>query len=133
MTNTVRAAIAAINWREALAITADGIRIICAAAQLLLTALVLLAEIAYEHRDQIRGVAISAIASTYVAGAWTRHQAARLYRAGGYCRLQLLALSDRATALLPQQPISAAAPITACLAAIGESLQPVLLLLVTDA
>ena len=133
MTNTVRAAIAVINWREALAITADGIRIIWSVAQLLLTALVLLTEIVYEHRDQIRDAVIAAVAATYVGGAWTRYQAVRLYRAGGYCRLQLLAVSDRATALLPQQPITAAAPITACLAAISESLQPVLLLLVTDA
>jgi predicted outer membrane lipoprotein len=111
---------------------AAGLRACWLAAQLLAAAAAILAAIAYEHRQQIRAALVAAVAATYVAGQWTRYQAVRLYRAGGWCRLQLLALSDRATALLPQQPIAAAAPITACLAAIGETLQHVLLLVTDD-
>ena len=50
--------------------------------QLITTALVLLAEIAWEHRAQIRQALVTAIAATYLAGQWTRQQAERTLRAG---------------------------------------------------
>jgi hypothetical protein len=91
--------------------------------QLITTALVLLAEIAWEHRAHIRQALVTAIAATYLAGQWTRQQAERTLRAGAWTRLQLERFSRRTAALLPQQPIEALAPITATLAAAREALE----------
>lgn len=91
--------------------------------QLITTALVLLAEIAWEHRAQIRQALVTAIAATYLAGQWTRQQAERTLRAGAWTRLQLERFSGRTVALLPQQPIQALAPITATMAAAREALE----------
>lgn len=129
-TTTLRAAAAhvhtsirAIDWHEVTATVADGLRILWAAAQLLATALTLIAEIAYEHRQQIRHALLATIAASYVAGQWARFQAARTYRAGISCRLQLLALTDRAATLTTIQPVPALAPITASLQASREALE----------
>ena len=80
--------------RSALLPIARTIAIAWMAAQLLITALAVAAAITHEHREQIRAAAISAIAATYCAGAWTRHQAGRTYRAGAWCRRQLEACSE---------------------------------------
>lgn len=129
-TTTIRAAAAhvhtalrAIDWQEVAAIVADGLRILWAAAQILTAALMLAAEIAYEHRQQIRHALVTAAAATYWAGAWTRLQAERTYRAGIWCRLQLLVLTDRAAVLTTAQPVPAVAPITACIQASREALE----------
>jgi hypothetical protein len=115
-TTTIRAALARaravlslIDWQEALDIAAHGLRILWAAAQLLLTSLVLLTAIAYEHRARIRAALVTAIARTYVAGVITRRA--------------IHALSTRSAALLPRQPLPAVAPITASLAAAREALE----------
>jgi hypothetical protein len=84
--------------------------------QLIAFVLVLLSEIAWEHRQQIRQAVVVAIAAvifaaqlSYEAGCWT-HQA-------------IDGLSRRSAALLPQQPVPAIAPITATLAAAREALE----------
>ena len=126
MTKTITAAIrlvAAIDWRAVGARTARALELAWIALQLLLTAAVLLGEITWEHRAQIRQVLVTAIAATFLAGQWTRQQAERTLRAGAWTRLQLERLSGRTVALLPQQPIEALAPITATLAAAREALE----------
>lgn len=126
MTKTITATIrlvAAIDWRAIGARADQALQAAWVAAQLLLAAAVLLGEITWEHRAQIRQALVTAIAATYVAGQWTRQQAERTLRAGAWTRLQLERLSGRSAALLPQQPIKALAPITATLAASRESLE----------
>ena len=119
----VRTALAAIDWQEAMDITADGLRILWGALELLAALLVMAAEITYEHRAQIRAALIRAAAATYLAGTWTRRQAVRTYEAGQWARLQLEAISGRSTALLPAQPVPALAPITATITAAREALE----------
>lgn len=116
-------AIVALPWGVYAARAGAVMRAAWVAAQLLGVALVLLAEIAWEHRQRIRQALVIAIAATYVAGEWTRHQAERTLRAGAWTRLQLERFSGRTVALLPQQPIEALAPITATLAAAREALE----------
>lgn len=126
MTKTITTAIrlvAAIDWRAVGDRTARALELAWTALQLLLTAAVLLGEVAWEHRAQIRQALVTAIAATIVAGQWTRQQAERTLRAGAWTRLQLERLSGRTVALLPQQPIEALAPITATLAAAREALE----------
>lgn len=126
MTKTITTAIrlvAAIDWRAVGARADRALQAAWAVAQLLLTAAVLLGEITWEHRAQIRQALVIAIAATYLAGQWTRQQAERTLRAGAWTRLQLERLSGRTVALLPQQPIEALAPITATLAAAREALE----------
>lgn len=126
MAKTITTAIrlvAAIDWRAVGDRTARAIEIAWTVAQLLLAAAVLLAEVAWEHRAQIRQALVTAIAATILAGQWTRQQAERTLRAGAWTRLQLERLSGRTVALLPQQPIAALAPITATLAAAREALE----------
>lgn len=126
MTKTITTAIrlvAAIDWRAVGDRTARALELAWIVAQLLLAAAVLLGEVAWEHRAQIRQALVIAIAATFLAGQWTRQQAERTMRAGAWTRLQLERLSSRTVALLPQQPIEALAPITATLAAAREALE----------
>lgn len=112
MTKTITTAtrlVAAIDWRAVGDRTARALELAWTVAQLLLTAAVLVGEVIWEHRAQIRQALVTAIAATYLAGQWTR--------------LQLERLSGRTVALLPQQPIDALAPITATLAAAREALE----------
>lgn len=83
--------------------------------QLLAAGLVLLAEIAYEHRQQIRSALVTAIAALVVAAQLT-------YEAGIWTRRHLLELADRSATLLPRQPFAAVAPITASIEALREAL-----------
>lgn len=118
----VRSVAAAIDWQEVAAIVGDGIRILWAAIELLAAALVLTAETIYEHRAQIRSGLVAAVAATYLAGVRARRMAERCYHAGCWCRLQLMALSDRAASLTTAQPVPALAPITAGVQASREAL-----------
>ena len=88
----------------------------CVTARLLFTLLVLLAEIAWEHRQQIRQALVTAIAAVIVAAQLT-------LEAGRWTRCTIDAISGRTVALLPQQPVAAVAPITACLTALREALE----------
>ena len=83
--------------------------------QLLAAGLVLLAEIAWEHRQQIRSALVTAIAALVVAAQLT-------YEAGIWTRRHLLELADRSATLIPQQPLAAVAPITASIEALREAL-----------
>lgn len=111
----IRSVLAAIDWQEALSVTADGLRILWSAAQLITAAIAMLAVYAYEHRQQIRDALVAAVAAAYVA-------AERTYRAGQWTRRQLEALSSRSAALVAAQPLPAMAPITASIEAIREAL-----------
>lgn len=125
MTTTLRTIarlVAAIDWRTIGRTTAQALAVIAVAAQLLLAAAVLIGEIAWEHRAQIRQPLVAAIAATYVAGCWTRHHAERCLRAGQWIRQQINHVCDRSVALLPEQPIEVLAPITAVIAAAREAL-----------
>lgn len=122
----VRSVAAAIDWQEVAAIVGDGIRILWAAIELLAAALVLTAETIYEHRAQIRSGLVAAVAATYLTGVRARRAAERCYHAGCWCRLQLLALSDRAASLTTAQPVPALAPITAGVQASREALERML-------
>ena len=118
-TTTLRAAMArlqALPWADYATRTAHGLRILWAAAQLLLTALVLLAAIAYEHRARIRAALVTIAAVLYVAAQLT-------HEAGRWTRRAVHHLSSRSVALLPHQPLPAVAPITASLAAAREALE----------
>jgi hypothetical protein len=86
------------------------------AARLVATGMVLLAEIAWEHRAQIRAALVTAVAAVIVAAEAT-------HRAGRWTRHAVEALSRRSVALLPQQQVSSVAPITATLAAAREALE----------
>lgn len=84
--------------------------------QLIAFVLVLLSEIAWEHRQRIRQAVVAAIAAVILA-------AQLCYEAGCWTRQAIDRLSRRSAALLPQQPIPALAPITATLAAAREALE----------
>lgn len=105
-----------IDWAAVGRRAANGLRLCWAAAQLITTALVLLAEIAWEHRQQIRAALVTAIAAVIVA-------AQLIHEAGCWTRCAVEALSNRSAALLPQQPLQLLAPITATLAAAREALE----------
>ena len=112
MTTTIRTITrfaASIDWRAIGTATTRAIHLAWIAVQLLLAAAVLLGDIAWEHRAEIRQALVNAIAATYVAGQWTRQQ--------------LEGLTDRSVAMLPQQPIVTLAPITATLAAARVALE----------
>lgn len=106
---TVTRLVAAIDWRAVGNRTARALELAWTVAQLLLTAAVLIGEVIWEHRAQIRQALVTAIAATFVAGQWTR--------------LQLDRLSNRSAALLPRQPVVALAPITATVQAAREALE----------
>lgn len=125
-TTTLRAAAARIrfilsliDWREALSIAADGLRILWGVTQLVLTMLALAAAITWEHRAQIRAALVTAIAAVIVAAQLT-------IEAGHRTRHAIEAICRRSTALLPRQPLAAVAPITATLAAAREALERLL-------
>lgn len=105
-----------IDWAAVGRRTANGLRTCWVAARLIGTALVLLGEITWEHRQQIRQALVTAIAAAIVAAQLT-------HEAGRWCRHQLDRISGRAVALLPHQPLVAVAPITACVAALREALE----------
>lgn len=84
--------------------------------QLLIFALVLAIEIAWEHREQIQRAVVVSIAAVIYAARLT-------FRAGRWTRQAVEGLSSRSAALLPHQPIPAIAPITATLAAAREALE----------
>lgn len=105
----IRAVLRLIDWHEALDVTADGLRILWAVAQLIGAALVMIATTIYAHRAAIRSAVLTAIARTYVAGIATRRA--------------IHAISNRSTALLPRQPLPAIAPITASMEAAREALE----------
>lgn len=86
------------------------------AAQLVTAAVVLLAEIAWEHRAQIRAALVTAIAAVIVAAQLT-------IEAGRWTRHTVEAISSRSVVLLPQQPLAALAPITATMQAAREALE----------
>lgn len=115
----VRLVLSLIDWREALSITADGLRILWAAAQLVLTMLALAAAITWEHRAQIRAALVTAIAAAIVAAQLT-------LEAGRRTRHAVESIGRRSAALLPQQPLAAVAPITATLTAAREALERLL-------
>lgn len=116
--------------RSALLPIARAIAIAWMAAQLLITAAAVAAAITWQHREQIRAIAIAAIAATYTAGAWTRYQAGRAYRAGAWCRMQLEASSEAlgrwyAALLVPttaQAPAQALPPAPAPIVAVRDML-----------
>lgn len=85
-------------------------------AQLIAAGLLLLAEIAWKHRAQIRQALVTAIAAVIVAAQLT-------LEAGRWTRHAVEALGRRSVVLLPQQPLPAVAPITATLAAAREALE----------
>jgi hypothetical protein len=86
------------------------------AARLIATGLVLLVEIAWEHRARIRAALVTAIAAVIVAAQLT-------HEAGRWTRRAVEALNARSAALLPKQAVPALAPITATLAAAREALE----------
>ena len=122
-TSTLRAAVAYLQsmpWTTYATRTGRAMRSAWMAAQLLITAIAVAAAIAYEHREQIRAAAISAIAATYCAGAWCRMQleasSARLGR--WYAALMVPAAVPAAPApapVLQLAPAPAAAPRMAAL------------------
>lgn len=102
----------AIDWNSRFD---NAIRVTTIAAQLLLMVVTLAAEIAWEHRQEIRDALIRAVAALVLAAIWT-------YRAGCWTRRAIHDLGQRSCALLPEQPIPAVAPITATLQAAREAL-----------
>ena len=109
-------AIGTLPWGVYAARAGAVLRAAWVTARLIGTVLVLLAEIAWEHRQQIRQALVTAIAAVIVAAQLT-------IEAGRWTRCTIDAISGRAVALLPQQPVSAVAPITACLTALREALE----------
>lgn len=105
-----------IDWEAVGRRAGNGLRLCWAVAQLIGTALVLLGEIAWEHRQQIRAALVTAIAAVIVAAQLT-------HEAGCWTRRAIEALNARSAVLLPQQPLQPLAPITATLAAAREALE----------
>lgn len=98
------------------ACTFNGLRLCWAAAQLLLAAGILLLDLAWEYRAEIRHALVAAIAAVVLAAQLT-------YEAGCWTRRQIESLSNRSAALLPMQPLPAVAPITASVEAAREALE----------
>jgi hypothetical protein len=89
-TTTLRAALArlqALPWADYATRTAAGLRACWIAAQLLAAGLAILANIAFEHRQQIRSALVTAAAALVVA-------AELAYRAGRHARRLWAALLD---------------------------------------
>jgi hypothetical protein len=118
MTTTANQAlqiVRAIDWTAIGHRLDNAIRITVIAAELLLMVAALAIETIWEHRQQIRRALIRAVAALALAIIWC-------YRAGRWTRQAIHKISERSTAVLPQQPLPAIAPITGTLQAAREAL-----------
>lgn len=114
-----------INWSAVGARTAAGLRLCWAAAQLLAMAAVLVIDLIWEHRQELRAAAVAAVAATITAAEFT-------YRAGRATRLWLEQLADAGatlTAAMPA-PLAPVAPLAGPALATLESLRQALARLV---
>jgi hypothetical protein len=114
--NRALQALRAIDWAAIGRGLDRAIAITITAAELLLMLAALAIETVYEHRQQIRSALVRAVAALIVAAQLT-------YRAGHWTRQALHTISERSTAVLPQQPVAAIAPITATVQAAREALE----------
>lgn len=104
-----------IDWKDVAYRTEQGLLLVWFALQLTAMVVTILAEIAYEHREQIRNSAVKVVAFVVVAAQLT-------YEAGVRTRTFAEALSDRSATLVASQPLATLAPITAPLQASREAL-----------
>lgn len=105
--------------------TAAGLRICWAAAQLLAMAAVLLADLIWEHRREIRAAAVAAVAAVILAAEAT-HEAGRATRRW---LEQLVDAGATLTAAMPA-PLAPVAPVAGPALATLESLRAALARLV---
>lgn len=125
LAGTTYRALARIDWSAVGARTAAGLRLCWAVAQLAAMAAVLLADLIWEHRREIRQAAVAAVAATITAAEFT-------YRAGRATRRWLEQLADAGatlTAAMPA-PLAPVAPVVGPALATLESLRAALALLV---
>lgn len=108
-----------VDWAAVAHRTRAGLSLCWAAAQLLGMAALLLADLVWEHRQEIRQAAVAAIAATITAAEFT-------YRAGRATRRWLEQLADASatlTAVIPDQ-LAPVAPVLGPLAALSTQAQP---------
>ncbi len=114
-----------INWSAVGARAAAGMRICWAVAQLAAMAAVLLADLIWEHRREIKAAAVAAVAAVILAAEAT-------YEAGRATRRWLEQLADASatlTAAMPA-PLAPVAPVAGPALATLESLRQALARLV---
>lgn len=114
--NTVLSTLKSIDWVTVAARLGAAARATWVAAQLLTMVTVMLAEVAYEHRQQIRNGAVMAVAMTVVA-------AERTFQAGQATRNWLERMGSATTETLAELPeqIAPVAPIVAPTLAVAKS------------
>lgn len=108
-----------VNWAAVAQRTRAGISLCWAVAQLLGMVAVLLSDLVWEHRQEIRQAAVAALAATIAAAEFT-------YRAGRATRRWLDQLADASatmTAVIPAQ-LAPIAPVLGPLAALSTQVQP---------
>jgi hypothetical protein len=105
--------------------TAAGLRLCWAVAQLLTMAAVMLADLAWEHRQELRQAAVAAVAATITAAEFA-------YRAGQAARRWLEQLADASATLTAAMPacVAPVAPLAGPALATLETLRQALARLV---
>lgn len=114
--NTVLSTLKSIDWAAVAARLGAAARVTWVAAQLMAMVTVMLAEVAYERRQQIRNGAVMAVAMTVVA-------AERTFQAGQATRNWLERMGSTTTETLAELPeqIAPVAPIVAPTLAVAKS------------
>ena len=118
--NTAISFVSSIDWNNIKNKTAIAIRFAIIIAEIAIAIALITAEYVYNNRENIKNALIKAIAATYVAGVYTRHQTMKMIDMIMFIYNQVILISDKASSIVNKQPITILAPITSVIVTVYQ-------------